>query len=72
MRHKNEFGTQMKNTHTVLIRIRIRIRDENTRLVKNTLRALYKIKYGIMSGFKLNILRKKEKITTDNKNNKEK
>ena len=40
MRHKNEFGTQMKNTHTDLIRIRIR--DAHTRLVKNTLRALYK------------------------------
>ena len=41
MRHKNEFGTQMKNTHTDLIRIRICIRDAHTQLVKNTLRALY-------------------------------
>ena len=40
MRHKNEFGTQMKNTHTGLIRIR----DAHTRLVKNTLRALYPVK----------------------------
>ena len=43
MRHKNEFGTQMKNTHTFQIRIRIRIRDAHTRLVKNTLRALYSL-----------------------------
>ena len=40
MRHKNEFGTQMKNTHTDLLRIRIRIQDAHTQLVKNTLRAL--------------------------------
>ena len=45
MRHKNEFGTQMKNTHTDLIWIQIRIRDAHTQLVKNTLRALYDIEF---------------------------